>query len=239
MASKNSQPDFDELSIGVVRYTDLLDLSKEQVITTKNAYRLHAQDYALKYERNKSVIKRAIPNTVIPFLSVFNQYQNKNSSIIFAGCGSCRDLQYCEQKGYNCSGIDTSKELLDIAKNLGVKSPLQVNDINYYQLEKNSLGGIFCDTALSHTPKRLLVKTLQNFREALKDNGVLFMELRQGDGKVYYTIDDFGERYYTTFSKDETVKLLQDNGFQIENIQIDKHPFSSRPMFIAIIASKV
>lgn len=219
-------------------YLDETDLTDEQIKITQRSYRENAQSYAMDYERNMNVNGTVIYKNLVPFLNQFEQNKNMGT-ILFAGCGSCRDLQFCENSGFQCLGIDTSKQLLDIAKEQGVKSLLSAVDIFKYDFIPNSLGGIYCDTALTHSTRGNLSKGLRIFHNALKKNGVLFMEFRRGDGKIYRTIDNFGERYYITYPLKDAKKTIKAAGFKINSVKVDQHPIIGRPDFIAIIATKV
>lgn len=219
-------------------YLDETDLTANQIMITQRSYRENAQSYAMDYERNMEVNGTVIYKNLVPFL---NQFENNKcvGTILFAGCGSCRDLQFCENSGFKCSGIDTSEELLKIAKEQGVKSELDTVDIFKYNFVPRSLGGIYCDTALTHTTRNNLSSGLRTFHKALKKNGALFMEFRRGNGKIYKTLDSFGERYYITYPLNDAKKIIRSAGFKINSLKVDQHPISGRPDFIAIIATKI
>lgn len=219
-------------------YIDETDLTEDQIKITQRSYRENAESYAMDYERNMDVNGTVIYKNLVPFLNQFERNKNKGT-ILFAGCGSCRDLQFCENSGFRCLGIDTSNELLSIAKEQGVKSPLNAVDIFKYHFLPKSLSGIYCDTALTHTTRKNLVTGLNIFHKTLKKNGVLFMEFRRGDGRIYRTIDSFGERYYITYPLEIAKKIIRSAGFKINSLKIDQHPISGRPDFIAIIATKI
>lgn len=218
-------------------FLDETDLTEKQIEITQRSYRDNARAYAMDYERNMNINGSAIYKTLIPFLSQY-ELNNLTDPILFAGCGSCRDLQFCEGAGFQCIGIDTSGELLEIARDQGVKSQLISIDILNYSFIDNFYGGIYCDTALTHTTRDNVLIALNKFQSALKKNGVLFMEFRNGNGKVYKTVDDYGERYYATTSVDSALTLVRSAGFKINLHKIDKHPIQGRPDFIAIIATK-
>lgn len=219
-------------------YLNETDLTKTQITITQKAYQENAKTYALDYERNMDVNGTVIYKNLVPFLKQYEK--NKlNKTIMFAGCGSCRDLQFCENSGFNCQGIDTSPELLKIAKEHGVKSPLNAVDIFRYNFKNNFFGGIYCDTALTHTTRNNLISGLKTFHRALAKNGALFMEFRRGSGNIYKTVDDFGERYYITYPLEQAKKIIESSGFKINSLKVDQHPIKGRPDFIAIIATKV
>lgn len=214
------------------------DLNRSQIRATQIAYQKNAATYALSYERTPQMAK-IFSLYLDPFLRFYKKLPFPHQPILFAGCGSCRDLQYCENKGYPVIGIDTSRQLLDIAKAQGVKSPLVTIDILKYKFRKNEFGGIYCDTALTHASREMLCTSLAAFHHTLVKNGVLFMEFRKGSGQTYKTIDQFGTRYYLTHSLPQVTCLLEEAGFKIRRVNVDSHSIAGRPDFIAIIATKI
>lgn len=223
-----------------VTFLETTDLTEEQIEVTQNSYRKFAMAYGLEYERNMDLNGAVIYKTLVPFLRQYEKNKlDKLETIVFAGCGSCRDLQFAENSGFSCMGIDTSNELLDIARKEGVKSPLECVNILKFPYQIDQFGGIYCDTALNHTNRSGLTDGIKYFYNALTKNGVLFLAFRVGNGKVYKTLDNYGERYYLTHSKGEACKLVVNGGFEINKMISDKHPISGRPDFLGIIATKL
>ena len=58
--------------------------------------------------------------------SFLSNYQNKESSILDLGCGTGNHAEIFASSGYSCTGIDSSKEMINIAKEkLSQNSSLQ------------------------------------------------------------------------------------------------------------------
>ena len=222
-----------------VLFLEQTDLLQDQVRRTIQSYRENASTYALDYERNQKINGTVVYKTALPFIDKL-QENHVSGNVLFAGCGSGRDLQFCEKNDkFSYIGIDTSGELLDIAVKEGVKSQLLKVDIFDYDFDHNKCVGIFCDTALTHSTREMLDVAFQKFHRSLKPKGVLFVEFRLGDGRCYKTVDKFGERFYLTHSENEARGLLQKNGFKLNEVFIGEHPIKNRPGFIAIIATRI
>lgn len=214
-------------------FTDDLDLSDEQVYITQETYSLRAKDYVLKFERNFDVADIVIPKVVDPFLDLIRLSGFGLSPLLVAGCGSGRDANYCFKQGFNTLGIDNSRTLLQIGKELKVKAKLKLMDINKLKFPINHFGGIYCDSALSHIKKIDLPKVLSSFKAILKKDGLILIGLRLGDGRVYYTEDDLGaRRYYNTHTLEEAEDLAKRCGFAPVKNLISNHTVTSRPKWL-------
>jgi SAM-dependent methyltransferase len=215
-----------------------LDLTDQQIEITRRTYFDRAQEYVKFHERRPGALEKAQLDTLDPFLNRFKQ-SGLSGSILFAGCGSGRDMEYANNQGLSTQGIDISPAMLEIAKNYVNGSPLAQMDITELAFPNEHFDGIFCETALSHIKKSELPIALNSFYKTLSSNGLVLFGFRQGDGHVYAVRDAFGlERYNTTLTIEEAEALITDSKFQILNINIAVHALPNRPNFIDIIAKK-
>lgn len=212
-----------------VYFTDDLDLTDEQIKITRQTYLLHANEYVQNFERRPDALKTTRPKTLDPFLQIYKKNQ-LDKPILFVGCGSGRDLQELENMGLDVMGVDVCPAMLDLARENGVQSVLQEIDMEDLCFEYDSLGGIFCETAISHVKKVHLAPILKIFYNSLTINGVVMIGFREGDGHVYYTNDAVGDkRFNTTITKESSDKLIHDAGFDIIEVTNTKNPIVGRP----------
>ena len=64
------------------------------------------------------------------------------------------------------------------------------------------------------------------------------IRFRIGTGKVFLVEDAVGERYFTSFTKGETKKLLKKTGMRIVDEFVRNHLEPSRPGFYTYILRK-
>lgn len=123
------------------------------------------------------------------FLMEFKEVNLKlhdQDQILDAGCGTCTLgralISYAKDKNIHITGVDLSKERLDVAHRENKKINLQnmftleqksLHDINYNQ----NFDKIFCHYVLQHFGNNNLEiqKTINNLYLALKQNGELFL----------------------------------------------------------------
>lgn len=217
-------------------FMDNTDITDAQIKETQETYKKFAAEYVVHYERKQKTVNLSRSRTIDPFISYFKE-NNLKGKILFAGCGSGRDLQIAENLGFKVCGIDISQQMLKIARDFDIKSSLQVMDLLNMKFHPNSFDGIFCESALSHIKKADLSEVLSKFHSILNPKGILLSTFRLGNGNVYYTKDELeGRRFNTTFTMSGIKKLIKNNKFVILSIQVRSHLVPSRPKFVNVIS---
>lgn len=219
-------------------YTEDLDLTDEQIAETQRTYIFYAKNYVENYERKKGALENAKAATLDPFLSFYKKSQ-LTGPVLFIGCGSGRDMDYMNKQGISTYGVDISKPLLDIARESGIESPLEIMDVQSMDFEDLSFDGIFCETALSHIKKSKLPIILNKIYQTLRPGGISIIGLRVGDGRVYFTKDLVGGlRFNTTITQEEIHRIINTIGFNILDTNIGIHQITNRPPFYNLIIQR-
>lgn len=129
----------------------------------------------------------------IPFLDChFSELKNSPDqpcSILDAACGTGHHLIALAKKGYECTGVDSSQEMIRVAQQNADKAR---QEIGFHQAEfgklENFFGGLKFDgliclgNSLPHLLKsEMLLKTLEDFKSVMKLNGKLIIQNRNFD----------------------------------------------------------
>ena len=181
---------------------------KDPVKVTVDAYNKHAGLYA---------------DYTFPLIS---QYQltrfvvllpEGKGPVLDAGSGSGRDVAYLKEEGIDAVGIDLSKELIKYAKKR-VKAVFKERDIRETGFKDGMFRGVWCCATLFHLPKKEAANAIKEFNRILKDNGVLYLSLREGDkdGFVDYKKLNKEPVYMAKYLKEEAEEMLKQNGFRID-----------------------
>lgn len=149
------------------------------------------------------------------YLDLFINHLKPNSTVLDIGCGSGFPVaSYLIENGLNVTGVDSSKELLTIAK---VKTPLMhqiYGDIRTVKIDQ-TFDGIIEWWCLFHIPKEDQLKMLERFAAWLKPGGIL--EFTTGDGEYQESSSSMlnQELNFYSHSPDEYEKCLKKMGFEI------------------------
>lgn len=121
----------------------------------------------------------------------------KGSYILDFGCGSGRDSKYFLNNGYRVKAIDASKEMCTLASTNIMQEVIhsEFKDLN----DKNTFDGIWACASLLHISKKELLIVIKKMIEALKEEGYMYISLKNGTGEE---IDSKG-RFYSYYTKKE------------------------------------
>lgn len=151
---------------------------------------------------------------------IFLHYLPDNASILDLGCGSGRDSLAFKNFGYQVNAVDSSKELVEKARQL---TGLPVRLENFYELsELNQYDGVWACASLLHCERKRLPEVLEKILKALKVNGICYMSFKYGAGDRYKD-----GRQFTDMDESQTQSLLKkfDNILLLQQwITIDKRP---------------
>ncbi len=143
-------------------------------IEISRKYNIHATEY-------DKLSREAIPwiffdqpfllKKIIPSL-------DKNSKILDFGCGSGKAIDVLIKKGFsshNITGIDISKNLVDIAKANLPEVKFHVGDFTKFILPENSFDVVFSIRSLEYLNEKELKKVFLNVFQSLKKGGHFFI----------------------------------------------------------------
>ncbi|MDK2907938.1 MAG: hypothetical protein PWQ87_396 [Candidatus Woesearchaeota archaeon] len=150
-------------------------------------------------------------------LSEFCSLLKKGAKILDAGCGPARDVEYLNEEGFDAFGIDFSKEMVRIGKNLVPKCNIEIADFLEKEFKEESFGGIWCNASLIHIPKEEVKGALLKFYKWLEHDGILFLSMIEGKGHKEIRIKRFYQNPLPVFfyELDELMGLLEEAGFEI------------------------
>ncbi|OQY75933.1 MAG: hypothetical protein B6D44_00530 [Ignavibacteriales bacterium UTCHB2] len=147
----------------------------------------------------------------------FSEYlpENKNIKILDAGCGYGGFTHWLNESGFNnTTGLDISKELIEIGHSLNIKNIVEENIFNYLENNYDTYDIIFCRDVLEHLKKEEVFNIFQLFKNALKENGKLVIQVPNGFsknfGKIFYS--DF--THETIFSEATLNQISFETGFK-------------------------
>lgn len=137
-----------------------------------------------------------------PICEEFLEYVRPGGKIIDIGSGSGRDIKYFLDRGYKATGIDASKELCRISRNLG----LNVENITIQEWKpKDCYDGIWANASLVHIPLKDIEDFIIKAKGCLNKNGVIFVSMKVGLPKEY---DEKG-RFFCPFDESSLAMILQ------------------------------
>ncbi len=150
-----------------------------------------------------------------------------NGLILDLGCGPGMKSQVFVQRGYRVCGIDSSSEMIRLAR-----ARVGMDRATFYELDlvqarydlfHRTFDGIYAMASLLHIPKQEIPRVLIALRGLLTPTGVLSLcvkATRPGtDGETLVEERDYGTpytRFFSSFDGPELDALLEASGFVIQ-----------------------
>ena len=126
-------------------------------------------------------------------------------------------------KQFEVIGIDSSENMIKVAKQKAPKATFKVMDMRYLDFSNNTFDAIICLATLIHVDDNTALEIMQKFNSILKENGILIINVMEhitGD-KEKYIKEPFNPKYNTyfnTYSKEFFINWFKQNNYKILDI---------------------
>jgi ubiquinone/menaquinone biosynthesis C-methylase UbiE len=140
----------------------------------------------------------------------------KGKKILDLGCGSGDHSLYFKEKGFEVVPLDLSESMIELCKNRGLNPVLM--DIEELNFGSNAFDGIWSVTSLLHVPKERLTSVILKLNSILKDGGVLYVCVKEGEGEGLIE-DKIGDtkRFFSFWQEEDLIDLFKDSFNLIES----------------------
>ena len=167
----------------------------------------------------------------------------KKALILDLGCGPGRDAKVFANKGFRVIGVDLSEKMIKAAKKRVKNAQFKVMDTMKLDFKDKTFDGIWASAVLLHIPKRHIIKALREVNRVLKEKGVFYLSVKEGEGEGETLVPDerYGgvQKFWAFFQKSEIEEALKKAGFAIIKSLIDQksNSYATNP-WIHIICRK-
>ena len=121
---------------------------------------------------------------LLPYLKQFVNLLPKNAKVLDLCCGAGYETMRLDKLGVSVVGADLSQKSIELATKYNPNIKFYVKDMLKSYNDLGMFDGIVCIAGLVHLPENKLELALKNMNEVLKDNGYLFIVVRDGDKKI-------------------------------------------------------
>lgn len=211
-------------------------LAENLMEMTKNTYNKTSKQYAeVRTYKISDLDKRAWDK----LLNYINNYINKDYSkisLLDVGTGSGRDIIHASNLGFNVIGVDNSEAFIEILEKLEKEKTIPKNSFKKTDMRKlpfinNSFDVVRQQASLLHLPivtkGYTADKAIEENYRVLKENGLLYIFVKKGDGLQYVdTKEGLEGRIFQFYNENSIKELVERNGFrtlEIINEQEDRN----------------
>lgn len=125
----------------------------------------------------------------------------ENADVLDLGCGSGRDTAFLEEEGCVVTAMDGSERMCELAS---IHTGKEILNLKAEDMEFDDVfHGIWACAILGHFTPTEVKSVMEKILNALKDDGILYFSIRQGDRNGKYN-----GRYFYDYDKEELNHLL-------------------------------
>lgn len=229
---------------------ELNHLAEEFLAITKQTYDKTAITYS---QVNETRMMDSVVKKIDILFETAKEVLNKSISeisILDVGTGPGRDIKYIYSKGVKkVIGLDNSEGFIKLLKELAIKKEIPEDsfvkgDMLNLPFDDNTFDIIRQNASLLHIPittkGKMLDKVMQENNRVLKENGLLYVSAKKGEGVQYIdTKDGLGGRIFQLHTIETITKVVEKNKFQILSIKEEEEQRNGNIInWIYIIAKK-
>jgi SAM-dependent methyltransferase len=137
-----------------------------------------------------------------------------SDEILDLGSGPGRDAVILRNHGLNVTCVDGSENMVNMTARLGFNSVL--SDLRVFDSPDKKYHGIWAYSSLIHLNFDEAKKLVGKLSDILKDGGVLFLGLIQGDGHdVINAAGSSFTRYFEYYHHEKIMALVENSSFRL------------------------
>jgi SAM-dependent methyltransferase len=203
-------------------------ITQYAVDKTKETYHHIFRDYAYR---------NAQPNTDVKEMLEYFAAHVSGHKILDVGCAEGRETEYLSKKGFEVTGCDISEDFVELARKRCPLSQFFVADMRHLPDDLQMFDGIWACASFLHIPKEDASSTLQGFRRILKNGGLLYVSVLEGDFDGMRTNEKmrWPERHFSDYMEKDLLELMRRSGFTI--ITLRRKKYSKDTSFLHCFAS--
>jgi 8-oxo-dGTP diphosphatase len=181
-------------------------------LLNRNSYEISAEEYAtnvanLHPKAQGEKFRKMLPD---------------QATILDVGCGSGRDAKIFMEMGLNVVGVDFSSKMIEIAKRSVPQAQFYEMSLENLHFPKESFEGVWASCSLLHISKNQVMSVLSNIRNLLKEDGVLYLSVKQGNGEKIEKDSRYHdlEKFWSFFQEGELRNFITSAGFNVQETSV-------------------
>lgn len=196
---------------------------REQTIA---AYQEYAQAYA--------AARTGVPDQIHRDIVEFSGRVGPGGQVLEIGSGPGLDALALEESGLSVRRTDITPAFVDLLRAQG-------HDADVLDPLSDDLGGpydgVWASAVLLHVERADLPVLLTRVRAAVRDDGVLYLSVKEGDGEVWSTHGSVATpRHFVLWREEPLREVLDASGWEVERLA---HTQGSRDPFLDVFARAV
>lgn len=204
------------------------ELAETLIDITKNTYNVTSEKYAEVRKFEVLGFNKIIWNKLLSYINQYISEDYKNLKLLDVGTGHGRDLKYALDLGFNSIGVDNADAFITGLEKLARENIIPNDsfikaDMRNLPFEDNSFDIVRQQASLLHLPivaeGYTVDKAIEENYRVLKENGLLYVLVKKGDGIQYVdTNEGLGGRIFQFHNENTIRNVVERNDFKIIDI---------------------
>lgn len=193
------------------------------------------------YDKLGTAYLTSVSNAAPDEIHAFIRELPPSAKVLDVGCAGGRDSKIFADHGFYVTGIDLCEPFLQEARKNVPSGTFIKQDVLDLGFEDGHFNGIWACAVLLHLEKKDLPQVLADFHRILKQDGFLFIGVKQGEGEqsVIDRLSGGNSRFFSFYQQDEIETIVRAAGFTISYSKIkDDDTGRAEVKWIRMIAKK-
>jgi ubiquinone/menaquinone biosynthesis C-methylase UbiE len=155
-----------------------------------------------------------------------------SGSVLEIGSGAGNDASSLLEMGYDYTGTDASSGLIEVARKRNPQATFINVNADELNFPEKSFDGFWAAAVLLHIPKENIDNVLQSIKKQVREGGIGFISLKEGEGEEE---DKKTGRWFSYYKEDEFKEVLLRNGFETVEVENKTENREGRPDWLAFL----
>lgn len=136
--------------------------------------------------------------TLLPYLKELIKYLPNNARVLDLCCGAGYESMRLHNLGVNVVGADLSEKSIELAREKNPQIPFYVKDMLQPYTDLGDFDAVACIAGVVHIPEQNLHLAFKNMYDVIKNDGYLFLVVKDGE-KIVDSIVKNNQEYARKF----------------------------------------
>lgn len=149
------------------------------------------------------------------WIDAFSALLPSHARVLEIGAGFGRDTRYLQSKGFSVLATDAVPQALERLK----RDSLETDFYDFRDPLKDSwehaFDGVLANAVFLHAKPETLKARLQEIPQVLKENGIVALSFKKGEGEEMNSVKLGAPRYFRYYSEDELAEIISTTGLEL------------------------
>jgi cyclopropane fatty-acyl-phospholipid synthase-like methyltransferase len=172
----------------------------------------------------------------IQYLEAYSRLIERGRTILDIGCGDGRPVdEYLVKQGFAVNGIDTSAQLVELAKKNVPDGLYEVKDLSNLKEGEYCVDGVVSLYAIFQTTRERYQEIIRTIASFMPNGGAILLTMGSGEWERSEEAVRATESFWNDYGAEKNTELLESAGFEICLSEIDGSANEKHQIIVATL----